>query len=147
VTAPLTMHVRKILRVRELEQQAVENHIAHVEAQGRVLVVGGPKAEEGWSVRGWRTKELLSYSETGDMEAYAAMLVQRDPGETWYHLDHVWEVIEDIPGPKPTQDIPASLSDALEGWVDGGTPPADIAQVTGWSVARVTECLKQFNLD
>jgi hypothetical protein len=135
---PLRTHIRKILRTYAASDTAVAKRIEELEAEGRRIVSGGQTSGDNWQVTDWRTGEVIAEGDDG-LDGYDAAGERLDPGDRWFHIDHVDEDID--MSVAPTDGIPASLAMVLDDWV-GTTSVTDeeIAQVAGWTVEEVRAC-------
>lgn len=124
--------------------QAEVAEIRRLEADGYRIVEGGQdtspddNGDSDWSIRDWRTGELLA-SGHGDLAAYGEAVDRQESrrGERWYDRERIWQDM-DMAVPKcPTVDgLPPSLAEVIFEWVAGGDP-GEVAGFIGWDVARV----------
>lgn len=127
-------YVRALLRQYRADDEARQETIRALEADGRRIVDGGQTSQDSWEITDWRTEEVLA-SGTDGLRGYDAAASRLDPDGTWLHIDRI---DSDETSVEPV-GIPASLAGALEDWLGSvGTPDEDVAEFVGWSVEEVT---------
>lgn len=148
MTDPTRRHAAKVLESLEHYHQLRASRISELEALGYRIVNGGQTS--GWytddhgrevtdaQMTDWRTGEVLVVV-TGSDEDYAYALDAADPTGRWWHIDHVDEDLVNLDEIE-VERLPASLGRAIRDWIsDGSVSPDDIAEWSGWPLARVKE--------
>jgi len=126
-------YVRALLRQYRADEDARQERIRALEADGRRIVNGGQTGQDSWEITDWRSGDLLAHG-TGGIDEYDAATGRLDPDGKWLHIDHVDADPVDV---EPV-GIPDSLADALQDWLgSAGTPDEDVAEFVGWSVEDV----------
>lgn len=127
-------YVRALLRQYRADEDARQERIRALEAEGRRIVDGGQTGEDTWTITDWRTGELIDFG-TGDHRHYDAATRRLDPDGKWLHIDNVDADLGDV---EPV-GIPDSLAGALQDWLgSAGTADEDVAAFVGWPVEEVT---------
>lgn len=126
-------YVQALLRQYQADEEARQERIRALEAEGHRIVNGGQTGHDTWEITDWRTGELLAHG-TGDHRAYDDAATRLDPDGKWLHVDNLDADPVDV---EPV-GIPASLADALQDWLgSAGTPDEDVAEFVGWSVQDI----------
>jgi hypothetical protein len=124
--------------------EAESTEIRRLEADGFRIVDGGQddspddNGESDWSVRDWRTGEVLA-SGHGDHVASGEAVDREESrrGERWYHRDRIWQDTDMPVAACPDFDgLPPSLAQVIFDWVAEGDA-SEIAGFIGWDVSRV----------
>lgn len=128
-------YIQSLLRQYRSDEEARQERIRALEADGHRIVNGGQTGHDAWEVTDWRTGDLLARG-TGDHRAYDAAATRLDPDGKWLHIDNI--NIEAEPVDVEPVGIPASLAGALQDWLgSAGTPDEDVAEFVGWSVEDI----------
>jgi hypothetical protein len=126
-------YVQALLRQYRADEDARQERIRVLEAEGRRIISGGQTGHGTWEITDWRTGDLI-VSGTGDHHDYDVAAGKLDPDGKWLHIDNV----DAEPVSVEPVGIPASLADALQDWLGStGTADEDVAEFVGWSVEDV----------
>lgn len=137
----------EILEAFKRDTERREAKLRELEADGLRIIGGGQTSsydDDGnasFNVTDWRTGEVLG-SGHGSFADYDALLKNLDSTGAFFHIDHLDDdlTIDELAYPvRPTDGVPESLSDALIEWMDGKATNEEIAELVGWSTARVAE--------
>ncbi len=139
---PTRKFVQAVLEACKLDAIARSTRVQEAEAAGQRIVNGGQTGSYNdatggapWEITDWRTGSVLA-SGTGDLAEEEAAMARIDADGTFIHIDALWEDIE--PAHVTSDELPPSLADALEEWVQStGTPDEDIAEWAGWPLDQV----------
>lgn len=126
-------YVQALLRQYRTDEDARQERIRALEAEGRRIVDGGQTGQDAWAITDWRTGNLIAKG-TGGHRDYDAAAARLDPDGKWLHID----TVDADPVNVEPVGIPASLADALQDWLgSAGTADEDVAEFVGWSVEDI----------
>lgn len=141
------LHAEKTLNTYIEEKLLKDEHLGELEQQGYRIVdvdqCSGPLDPDGpiWEVTDWRTGEVLlrGHGIVQDQEEdYARAVAEVDKDDRWFHASALEESLDFVVDVPPTEGLPDSLAEAIEGWIGAlNSSNDDVAQWVGWSVEGV----------
>ena len=125
MTDVIREYIRSVLQTTRAAEQAEEDEIARIEAEGFRLVDGGQVAEGRWEITDYRTGEILAEGAGGPDEYFEAANLLDNDRKIYYVGSIGAEIYSRFPVPQPPAEIPVSLAELLALWVNEHTGEAE----------------------